>query len=415
MLIALLACTGDQATVAAEPTWRTVARDEPGALLSFAEGPLVVGADAGHGPAAWQRDGEVWRELPLDEEGDLWWASTDSEGTWLAGAAGRVLRIEGDTVRRDILGDQTLFGVWGSWVVGDSGLWEHDGESWARIREEPLFKVWSDGDEAFAVGPGGLILRHDGVDWSVEDSGTEEALVGVAGRGGRILAVGGDAQGLVLERVEGSWVDVSPEASPPLTGLAFGEDHAVVAGRSGTIRIDRGEGWELLGEGTPTVLDLHDVQIDADGIWVTGGALSTSPMTHGVVALYGTTEVPELDDPRAREIIEIDDSETGAFRSVSAACEDGVHTIVVEVGGRHDAGDLYLYGPADLVEGHELVGIEWHHQYVWSRLGATLEVVKDTKLDCDVSPVTWVAEVDGSCVVFGDDVEPHGDCVEIGD
>ncbi len=292
MILALLACATDSGVEAA-PEWRLVARDEPGALLSLAAGPLVVGADARHGPAAWSLEGELWSELPLDTEGDLWWAASDSSGTWLVGEAGRVLRVEEDVVRRDVLGEDTLFGVWGDWVVGDSGLWEFDGEGWTRLREDPLFKVWSDGDEAFAVGPEGRILRFDGSEWSAEDSGTDELLVSVTGNDGRIVAVGGDAQGLVLERIDGGWVDISPEAVPPLAGVALETDCMVVTGRSGTIRIDRGDGWEVLGIGTPTVLDLHDVQIDADGVWVVGGALAEDPMSHGIVGLYGFMEGQE--------------------------------------------------------------------------------------------------------------------------
>ncbi|HJN76562.1 MAG TPA: hypothetical protein QGF58_21715 [Myxococcota bacterium] len=414
MILALLACATDSGVEAA-PEWRLVARDEPGALLSLAAGPLVVGADARHGPAAWSLEGELWSELPLDTEGDLWWAASDSSGTWLVGEAGRVLRVEEDVVRRDVLGEDTLFGVWGDWVVGDSGLWEFDGEGWTRLREDPLFKVWSDGDEAFAVGPEGRILRFDGSEWSAEDSGTDELLVSVTGNDGRIVAVGGDAQGLVLERIDGGWVDISPEAVPPLAGVALETDCMVVTGRSGTIRIDRGDGWEVLGIGTPTVLDLHDVQIDADGVWVVGGALAEDPMSHGIVGLYGTKEVPLLDDPRSRETIEEEDGGTDRFRDASASCADGVHTIEVEVGGRLDAADLYLYGPADLVEGHEMQAVEWHAQYVWSRLEAVLVAGQDTNVTCEAEPTTWVVELEDGCGVFGDEVEPHSDCSEIGD
>ena len=405
-MVLLLACA-EPSPEPVEASWHVVARDEPGALLSLADGPLVVGADAGHGPAAWRLEGSSWVELPLDEEGDVWWASTDRDGAWLVGSEGRVIRVEEERVTRSVFGEDTLFGVDGSWVVGDSGLWTLGGE---HLDPTPLFKVWSDGDEAFAVGPGGVVLRHDGVEWTAEESGTDQLLVSVTGAEGRVVAVGGDAQGLVLERISGGWVDLSPEGAPPLAGVALDGETLVVAGRSGSVRIHDGSGWSFLGGAAPTVLDLHDVRIDGSGIWVVGGNLSEDPMSHGVVALYGPAEVPLLDDERSRVVVEEEGSSATSVRSAAASCEDEVHLVEVEIGGRHDRVDLYLYGPADLVERHTLVAVEWHPQYVWTRLEAT---ITDSHASCSATPITWLVDLDEGCAVFGDEPEGHEDCAAL--
>jgi hypothetical protein len=112
----------------------------------------------------------------------------------------------------------TLFGVWGSapdnvWAVGGtqslpdspSTIVHYDGAQWSSIDTSALppallFKVWGSGaDDVWAVGAGGVILHYDGSSWTAAGSPTSQRLIAVWGTGpDDVYAVGGLGMGLVL-------------------------------------------------------------------------------------------------------------------------------------------------------------------------------------------------------------------------
>lgn len=405
MLLVPLACVSHEAV---DSHWVTVARDEPGGFLGLAEGPIVVGSDVGHGPGAWQLDTD-WHELPLEDEGDLWWAHAVGEVVWLVGDGGRVLRVERDRVTKRVVdSDVTLFGVWGDEdevVVVGAG---ERGRSW-RVGEavteltanaDALFKVWGDGEQTWAVGDG--VHRLEGDAWTrVADWGPLFTV-----HDG--VAVGGLDAGLIVELEGGEWVDRSV-VSPPLTGVFRRDGCGTVAvGRGGTVLVD----GVVPVAGLPTPLDLHGVRVDPDcAIWVAGGALSTTPATHGFLAVLGA-EAPTLDDPRTRRIEPPEVDPTDRFLSGSATCEDDIRAVRVVARGLATDAELILHGPDGFAARHTLSARSWEGQYAWTEWGVDLSIPADSPLECS-APSTYLFDVDGDCGVFGDATEPFSDCQAI--
>ncbi|MCP4806931.1 MAG: hypothetical protein GY913_20935 [Proteobacteria bacterium] len=382
-------------------SWQIVARDQPGAFMGLAAGPALVGSDVGYGPAAWTLDDGDWRDLALGGEGDLWWAHEADGVVWAAGSGGRLLRIEGEDVTTRVLApDVTLFGVWGTadevWVVGTGSA----ARSWRvgaqadevpeeiPVEAESLFKVWGSDEGVWAVGDG--VFRWD--DGWVRESSAGPLFTVHSG-----VAVGGLDAALMLERDGSTWTDVSP-AAPPLSGV-FRRDGCPTAavGRGGTVLVD----GQVPAAGLPTVLDLHAVRVEEDcSIWVVGGALSSAPATHGVLAVLGGEPVPTLEDDRQRLVEPPDLDDDDHFISASATCEDDLRTVRVTAIGRPSNVTLGLHGPADYVETVEFEPVSWEGQYAWTEWGIDLAIPDDSPLECKADAF-YVFDIENGCAALG--------------
>jgi hypothetical protein len=126
-------------------------------------------------------DGELWRRVETPSASVLrsvW--GTDASNVWAVGGdggglwgGGDVLHWDGVEWRRVPKAFPVLWDVHGDrhgnvWAVGENGAVEYwDGERWdyhATGTDEPLYAVWTDGTNTWAVGYGGTILRHR-FDW----------------------------------------------------------------------------------------------------------------------------------------------------------------------------------------------------------------------------------------------------------
>lgn len=328
MTVALTSCwfgsvaCGEDAP--APESWQVVQEDLPGALLSVwgssSADVWVVGADArdGTGPLVGHFDGQGWERVDTGlNQGTLWWVHGFSGGPlFMGGEGGLVLRYEdGDFTVMDTPDTGTVFGLWGStpedmWAVGgasESGggfAWRLRGEVWqaeATLPEDITENaaIWKmagiSAEDAWLVGSNGVSLHWDGEALSEGDTGVGSSLFTVHARGGRYVAVGGLASGIIVERDAEEWVMASADPVPPgLAGVFLDQNGGGVAvGTLGAV-YSRGEGgWTQVEHGLPVNQNLHATWIDeAGGVWAVGGQTFSDPLTDGVLIHRGEA-VPE--------------------------------------------------------------------------------------------------------------------------
>lgn len=318
---------------------RLILQDLPGALLSVsgraADDVYAVGADPGDGlgPLVMHFNGQSWRRLRSGASGDLWWISDRVvDGRFLiAGAGGLVLSFEPDTGRFEQLptpSNDTLFGVWAApdshmWAVGGNladplaggfvlvrdpidevplsigaVTWHLGGPDWSEDTEAPkvragglptLYKVWGvDEGDVWVSGLQGVVLNFDGIRWREIDTDGARALLTIHGNGSRVVAVGGDFAGAILELENGRMVDRTPAGMPIMNGVSVAPDGSAVAvGQGGAIARRSDGGWQV--EATPLdpFRDYHAVWTDPQGgLWMVGGNL-TVDLDAGVLAYAG--------------------------------------------------------------------------------------------------------------------------------
>jgi len=298
--------------------------ESEGALLSVwgdaADDVWAVGGQPGAVDAGGQAtmvhfDGAAWSEHALPASlGDLPMLN------WIYGVDGQLVTVgEGGVVLRSASGagddwtleptptDVPLWGVWGPsaedlWAVGgdatpNSGapaLLHYEGGSWVEVTVpdldrncDALFKVWgAGGDEVFAVGDAGIILRYDGVEWTQVPSGVSADLISLWGTGpDDIVAVGGRSNGTVLRWDGEAWSGDTLLGAPGLNGVWVGEDgEATVVGTLGfAARVPTTNDYEQeQSEAGPLVL--HAVfGFDGGERFAVGGTLDRSPPLRGIL------------------------------------------------------------------------------------------------------------------------------------
>ena len=320
VLVAALAACGPK-----DAAWQ-LAGEDPGAAWMSVGGTAsddvwMVGARDAEGGQLLRWDGQAWSRLDVGQAYDLWWVHPFSRTeAVVGGAGGSVLMVDGDVVHRmrppGIAAD-TVFGVWGTGrthmyaVGGRAGragfLWHYDGRSWhvpelpldlprSRDGELPsLFKVWGrSASDVWAVGGHGTILHYDGDAWRVIPSGTRAPLFTVHGDDDRVVIVGGDAAGVVLEGGPEGFVDVTPADAPLLQGVVVdGQGRAWVSGQNGAIfRQDRRR-WTSVDPGLGLFpQSLHAMWADEDGgVWAVGGGVLSAALDRGVALRASDDEV----------------------------------------------------------------------------------------------------------------------------
>jgi hypothetical protein len=314
--------------------WQLVASQWPEALLAVSgrshQDVYAVGADKGRGPAVLHFDGERWTELATGHRGDLWWVHAFPQGpVMMAGSSATILRYEGGQFTRmptPGLARHTVYGLWGArpddvYAVGSvSGrggfVWHYDGMAWREL-ELPhtamphttdgdipgFFKVWGNGTgDVYVVGGRGVVLHsRDQGPFQVLPTPTSHTLFTVHGAGNRVVAVGGENEGTLLElNASGQFEPHTPSGSPLLQGVAFLPDGtAYASGREGNLYQRRGGGqWQRVAHGmTLPIESLHAVWMDPQGgVWAVGGNVLSSKLDKGALVHFGP-RVPEAPAP----------------------------------------------------------------------------------------------------------------------
>lgn len=333
-----------------ERQWQILASELPAALLSVSgrsdRDVYAVGADKGRGPLVLHFDGKKWTELETHSSGDLWWVQAFPDGRALmAGASATVLRYDGAHFERLAtpgLGRQTVYGVWGKsaddfYAVGSASgrsgfIWHyHSGafENEAVPTDEPriagnelpgFFKAFGGGDDVWVVGAGGTILRRSGVGpFGVVPAPTKDTLFTINGSEGRLLAVGGSGNGVLLESANGTFREASPVAAGLLQGVfasprgdwATGERGAVYRREPGASAFSQVDHGLTL----PATSSLHSVFVDASGgMWSAGGNVLSPALDGGMLIHYGEPVPPVV----------IETSEPVVDAGVSAVCPAAV-------------------------------------------------------------------------------------------
>lgn len=311
-LVVLLttACGGDE--------WQVVHQGLDGALLSVwgtsADDVWAVGADPGDGPLVLHWDGTAWEQMDTGHTGTLWWVFGFEGGpVYMGGEGGAILRYEGGAFSTMTTpGTQTVFGIWGAseddvWAVGGDSTatsggfaWRLDGgDEWV---EEPtlpgevpmtaaVWKVYGiSADDVWLVGSQGVSLHWDGSALSPGSTGVGTSLFTVHGNAERFAAVGGLANGIIVEHEGGEWHDVTVDlAMPGLSGVVLGEaDEGYAVGAYGSVYSRGSDGWHLEETGLDVNRTLHGVWLDpSGGVWAAGGQTNAFPLIDGVLIHRG--------------------------------------------------------------------------------------------------------------------------------
>ncbi len=241
---------GDRLLAGEAGDWRPVVRDSVRALYAahaLSDGVLV----AGTGGEARAYRGEQWQSL--DVEPNVWLHGLWSDGStgWLVGARGRAYGLLNETVwteletptSQDLLAVTSAGGT--AWAVGEGGvILRHDGARWAEIPADPdaprdadLRAVWAGADgHVWVVGTGATALHFDGVLWRETIEQGSYSLNGVWGRASDdVWAVG--SGGLILHHDGESWAPQPSGTSHCLNAVWGRGDRVYVAGERSTILV----------------------------------------------------------------------------------------------------------------------------------------------------------------------------------
>jgi hypothetical protein len=246
---------------------------------------------SGSGDAVWiggdrllSRVADTWQEVERDGVRAVYALSALPDGQALiAGTGGMARRYKDDDWQSmDVRADAWLRGVWSDgnrgWLVGSrGGSWGLLNNSlWTPLTtptQNDLLAVWTAPDDnAWAVGAGGIILRHDGIGWAQIPSGPEGGvdadLRDVWGSSGDdIWAVGTGGSAL---RWDGEvWQNQNEPASYSLNGVwGSAKDDVWAVGSGGTILHFDGSSWLVEESGTRHAL--NSVWGNAERVWVVG-------------------------------------------------------------------------------------------------------------------------------------------------
>jgi len=326
--------------------WTSVAK-APGSALTSVHGTsasnvFAVGADDGTGPLILHWDGSAWNRLSSGARGNLWWVFAIDDVAFMAGANSTILRYDGDFERMLTpgLGKHIVYGIWGTsatnlYAVGSvSGrngfIWHYNGSSWTELtlpdnlpvdenNDIPQFlKVWgTSATDVWVCGERGIVLRGNATDgFSYVASPNDARLFTVHGIEGRVVAVGGDVDGVVVDAGDQISQTTVP-GSQLLQGVCVTSSGEVWAtGVGGSIYRETSTGFELQETNIEeTIQSLHAVWVDDEGgVWTVGGNVLDT--LDGGTLVYGH---PETGAPAA---VEIDDPQESVSTDCPAALID---------------------------------------------------------------------------------------------
>lgn len=300
LLLALLgtACTpGTQPPPTDEKAyaWAKVA-ETPGSALTAIHGTsannvYTVGADDSTGPIVLHWDGSDWTRLQTGVRGDLWWVYAIDDVVFMSGANSNILKYDGEFERMTTpgLGKFVVYGIWGSSatnvyavgaVSGRNGfIWHYDGAEWTTVdlpdglplddnHDIPQFlKVWGTAaDDIWVVGQKGVLLRGNATDgFAIVPTPSESLLFTVHGIAGRVVAVGVESAGVLLD-VNGDVSALDVPGSQLLQGVwVMPNGKLWTCGAQGNIYRETDGGFELQDTGFEgAVQSLHAVWVDED-------------------------------------------------------------------------------------------------------------------------------------------------------
>ncbi len=294
---------------AGEP-WQLVFEHLSGSLMSVdGTGPddvWAVGADTrdGKGAQVLRFDGTQWTREDAGVQADLWWVHVfGPSSVMLGGTKGTIVRYDGSSfTQQDTPAMRTVYGIWGAseddvWAVGGEPdaepgfVWRYDGSSWtdqsdmlpSEVKGTSLFKVWGrSADDVWIVGVDGVAVHWDGSQLQAADSDSQERLFTVHGgpSGEQLVAVGGDAGGIIVEYDGTTWHKVTPNPTPTqLFGVFMtGTNRGFAVGYDGIVLQRDATAWKVLDTGVELSNPLHAVWVDsAGGFWAVGGDINSGP------------------------------------------------------------------------------------------------------------------------------------------
>jgi hypothetical protein len=231
-----------------------------------------------------QKQGLSWKELLRDSPRAVYSLQVPSSGQLMVAGTGGMARSYADDAwaDMDVRADALLRGLWsdgsGGWLVGSRG------QAWGLLNkrlwtptttptDHDLLAVWSSPKGmAWAVGEGGVILRHDGIGWAAIPSGPEGGLtVDLRGVWGSaeddIWSVGTGGSAVHWDgRV---WTRATPEASFALNDVwGRAGDDAWAVGSGGTILHYDGQSWQPEASGSEHALNA--IWGAGDRVWAVG-------------------------------------------------------------------------------------------------------------------------------------------------
>lgn len=190
---------------------------------------------------------------------------------------------------------QSLYGLWGTsgsdvWAVGDGGTAMHyDGQTWSLQNtgtKNALNGVWSaSAGSAWVVGDSGTALHWDGSKFVSETSGTSSHLNSVWGSAeGNLVAVGDT--GTIVQRNGMTWSTQSSGVTTNLYRVNGSDAQNIWAvGQTNTVLKNAGSGWSKQTV-LPGLGSLADVWTSGPSdVWTVGG---TSSNDCGVARFDGT-------------------------------------------------------------------------------------------------------------------------------
>ncbi len=214
-------------------------------------------------------------------------AAGSASGSVLLGGEGSLLRFGGGP--DDGEGDDaipahwpTIHGIGGGqrgrmYAVGERGaiLAEGSGRAWTaetlpRVGARELRGVFAAGEDAWAVGASGTILRRERGRWVPEESGTTRDLNGVARTTDGVYAVGASGTILVQRPGGSTWVEESSGIAADLLAATAQDGVVYAVGKGGAIVRRARDGW--VREASGTLHDLHAVAGDGLAIYAVGAA-----------------------------------------------------------------------------------------------------------------------------------------------
>lgn len=297
--LALVGCASDGGG-----TWAPAFDDADAGSLSGVWGSApddvwIVGGREGEGTVR-HYDGTGWSPVAVPDVDLLVWVhGTGPNDLWMVGRSGSVLHYDGaEFAVVDVGTDDDLWGVFAVspteiWMVGgDIGgdgpvLQVTDGttvtdvgvaDDQNPVGADSLFKIWGIGDELFALGQNGLIVRRTPDGWVRTSAGPEASsdFVSLWGTGpDDIVAVGGRGNAQFATWDGTSWTGSRQPATAGLNAVWVSPEGEVVVGgeqgRAGTF--DR-ETRTITAEPV-TFVDVHAAWGDGDGrVYAVGGTFT---------------------------------------------------------------------------------------------------------------------------------------------